>query len=353
MSMDYSSAGVNIEAGNRAVRQIAASAASTFSPQVLTGLGSFGSFFDLSAVIREYRNPVMVQSIDGVGTKIIVAGMTGNYRTIGRDLLSACVNDIVVHGAKPLTFLDYIANDTLDPDIVTEIVAGMAAGCREEGISLVGGETAEMPGTYLPGEHDLVGIVTGVVERDSIINGRDVIPGDVILGAASSGLHTNGYSLARKVLFEIAGLTVSDTLPGTETAVPVGEALLEPHVNYTSAVHALLKAEAPVKSMAHITGGGLVENVPRVLPGNVDACFDIGSWDIPPIFRTIQQLGEIKDLEMYRAFNMGIGLTVTVPAEAAVTVLAAMRTLFSVPVFRIGTVTAGTGRTVLKGLKGA
>ncbi len=353
MSMDYSSAGVNIEAGNRAVRQITALAASTFSPQVLTGLGSFGSFFDLSTVMQEYRHPVMVQSIDGVGTKIIVAGMAGNYRSIGRDLLSACANDIVVHGAKPLTFLDYIANDTLDPDTVTEIVAGMAAGCREEGISLVGGETAEMPGTYLPGEHDLVGIVTGVVEREKIINGREVAPGDVILGAASSGLHTNGFSLARKVLFEIAELTVSETLPGSEPAVTVGDALLEPHVNYTAAVHALLDAGAPVRSMAHITGGGLIENVPRVLPGNVDACFNIGSWDIPHIFRTIQQLGGIEDREMYRAFNMGIGLTVTVPAEAAEAVLAKMRQLFSVPVFRVGTVTEGSGRTVLSGLEGA
>ena len=353
MSVDYTSAGVNIEAGNLAVEKIKDLAASTFTPQVLTGLGSFGAFYDLGEVLRDYKHPVLVQSIDGVGTKIIVAGLAGKYDSIGRDLLSACANDIVVHGAKPLTFLDYIANDTLDPDIVAEIVSGMAAGCREEGISLIGGETAEMPGTYLPGEHDLVGIVTGVVEKDAIINGSDVEPGDVILAAASSGLHTNGFSLARKVLFEIAGLTVADILPGSaEDGNPqtVGSILLEPHINYTSSVHALLKSGITVKNMAHITGGGLIENVPRVMPKTTNAVFNPGSWPVPRIFTVIEEFGNIDQWEMYRAFNMGIGLTVTVPADEKKIALSAMREAFNCPVFEIGLVTEGTGKTILTGI---
>ena len=353
MSVDYTSAGVNIEAGNLAVEKIKDLAASTFTPQVLTGLGSFGAFYDLGEVLRDYRHPVLVQSIDGVGTKIIAAGLAGKYDSIGRDLLSACANDIVVHGAKPLTFLDYIANDTLNPDIVAEIVSGMAAGCREEGISLIGGETAEMPGTYLPGEHDLVGIVTGVVEKDAIINGADVEPGDIILAVASSGLHTNGFSLARKVLFEIAGLTVSDILPGSdEEGEPktVGELLLEPHTNYTSSVHTLLNSGVTVKSMAHITGGGLIENVPRVMPKTTNALFAPESWPVPTVFKAIEKLGGIDRWEMYRAFNMGIGLTVTVPADEKVTALAAMQKAFSRPVFEIGLVTEGTGKTILTGI---
>ena len=353
MSVDYTSAGVNIEAGNLAVEKIKDFAASTFTPQVLTGLGSFGAFYDIGEILRDYKHPVLVQSIDGVGTKIIVAGLAGKYGSIGRDLLSACTNDIVVHGAKPLTFLDYIANDTLDPDIVAEIVSGMAAGCREEGISLIGGETAEMPGTYLPGEHDLVGIVTGVVEKEAIINGADVQPGDVILGAASSGLHTNGFSLARKVLFEIAGLTVTDILPGSdkeENPQSVGDVLLEPHINYTSSVHALLDAGITVKSMAHITGGGLSENVPRVIPETTNAVFESGSWPVPLVFRVIAELGGVEQMEMYRAFNMGIGLTVTVPADERDMALTAMKEAFSTPVFEIGCITEGTGKTVITGL---
>ena len=353
MSVDYTSAGVNIEAGNLAVEKIKDLAASTFTPQVLTGLGSFGAFYDLGEVLHSYKHPVLVQSIDGVGTKIIVAGLAGTYDSIGRDLLSACANDIVVHGAKPLTFLDYIANDTLDPDVVAEIVSGMAAGCREEGISLIGGETAEMPGTYLPGEHDLVGIVTGVVEKDAIINGSDVKPGDIILGAASSGLHTNGFSLARKVLFEMAGLTVSDILPGSaeeESSCTVGEALLEPHINYSTSVHALLKKGITVKSMAHITGGGLIENVPRVIPKTTNAVFNPDSWPVPLIFKVIKELGGIDDQEMYRAFNMGIGLTVTVPADEKKAALAAMKETFNIPVFEIGYIAEGTGKTVLTGI---
>ncbi|MCF7953526.1 MAG: phosphoribosylformylglycinamidine cyclo-ligase, partial [Spirochaetales bacterium] len=196
MSINYKQSGVNIDAGNQAVERITEAAASTFSTHVLTGLGSFGAFFDLAGVMQEYRHPVLVQSIDGVGTKVIAARMANDFSRIGKDLLSACCNDIAVHGAKPLTFLDYIANDTLDPERVGAIIDGLAEGCREHGISLIGGETAEMPDTYLPGEHDLVGIVTGAAEKGRIINGDTIVPGDLIIGVSSSGLHTNGYSLA-------------------------------------------------------------------------------------------------------------------------------------------------------------
>ncbi|PKL13475.1 MAG: phosphoribosylformylglycinamidine cyclo-ligase [Spirochaetae bacterium HGW-Spirochaetae-8] len=347
--VDYASAGVDISAGNLAVEKIKGYAASTFNANVLAGLGSFASFYDLGPILREYRHPVLVQSTDGVGTKIAVVAMAKDFSTIGRDLLSACANDIVVHGAKPLTFLDYIANDRLDPDIVAEIVKGMAAGCREEGICLVGGETAEMPGTYLPGEHDLVGLITGVVERDKIIDGSTVAVGDIILGVASSGLHTNGYSLARKVLFEIGGLSLDTSIPN-EPGTTLRTALCEPHANYTSGVLKLLEQGAPIKSMAHITGGGLLENVPRVLPKEMSACFDPASWPRQGIFTLIQELGLVSEHEMYRTFNMGIGLTIVVAPEAAEETLRLMKTCFSLPVRRIGKVVAGDGATLIRGL---
>lgn len=347
--IDYASAGVDISAGNLAVEKIKGYAASTFTPQVLAGLGSFASFYDLAPILREYRNPVLVQSVDGVGTKIAVVAMANNYSTIGRDLLSACTNDIVVHGAKPLTFLDYIANDRLDPEVVAQIVCGMAQGCREEGICLVGGETAEMPGTYLPGEHDLVGLVTGVIERDAIIDGSSVIAGDVILGVSSTGLHTNGYSLARKVLFEIGGMSMDDKVPGEPTRT-LGEILCCPHANYTSSVLSLLSQGVPIKSMAHITGGGLIENVPRTLPGDVSAIFYPETWQRQPIFKLIQEIGMVVDAEMYRTFNMGIGLTIVVAKEEAHATLKIMEENFRQPVQIIGEIVAGHKTTIIKGV---
>ena len=236
--MDYKAAGVDIEAGNEAVERIKKGVESTFTTNVLTGLGSFGSLYDLKPILGNYENPVLVQSIDGVGTKTIIAGKLGKFNTIGIDLLSACANDILVMGARPLTFLDYIANDKLRPDTIEEIVSGMVQACRDTGVSLVGGETAEMPDTYLPGEHDLVGVVTGVVEKDRIITGETIQLGDVVLGLPSSGLHTNGYSLARKLFFEIGGYDVNDTIPELEKSV--GLTLLEPHINYTNHVFGVL-----------------------------------------------------------------------------------------------------------------
>ena len=306
--MDYKSAGVDIDAGNEAVERIKKGVRSTFTTNVLTGLGSFGSLYDLKSILDDYENPVLVQSIDGVGTKAIIARKLGKFNTIGVDLLSACANDILVMGARPLTFLDYIANDKLMPDTIEEIVAGMVQACRDTGVSLVGGEMAEMPDTYLPGEHDLVGVITGVVEKDKIITGETIQPGDVVLGLPSSGLHTNGYSLARKLFFEIGGYDVNDTIPELEKSV--GLTLLEPHINYTNHVFGVLDKEIGVKGIAHITGGGLVENIPRILPDGCYVEIHKESWPGVPIFNVMQSIGNVDENEMYRAFNMGIGMII-------------------------------------------
>ena len=311
--MDYKSAGVDIDAGNEAVERIKKGVQSTFTTNVLTGLGSFGSLYDLKSILDDYENPVLVQSIDGVGTKAIIARKLGKFNTIGIDLLSACANDILVMGARPLTFLDYIANDKLRPDTIEEIVSGMVKACRDTGVSLVGGETAEMPDTYLPGEHDLVGVITGVVEKDKIITGEAIQPGDVVLGLLSSGLHTNGYSLARKLFFEIGGYDVNDTIPELEKSV--GLTLLEPHINYTNHVFGVLDKEIGLKGIAHITGGGLVENIPRILPDG--CCVEIhkGSWPGVPIFNVMQSIGSVDENDMYRTFNMGIGMIIIVAPD--------------------------------------
>ena len=306
--MDYKSAGVDINAGNKAVENIKKGVQSTFTTNVLTGLGGFGSLYDLKSIIDDYENPVLVQSIDGVGTKAIIARKLGKFNTIGVDLLSACANDILAMGARPLTFLDYIANDKLRPDIIEEMVNGMVDACLDTGVSLVGGETAEMPDTYLSGEHDLVGVITGVVEKNKIITGQAIHPNDVVLGLQSSGLHTNGYSLARKLFFEIGGYDVNDTIPELEKSV--GLTLLEPHINYTNNIFSLLDKDIEVKGIAHITGGGLIENIPRILPDG--CCVEIhkGSWPAVPIFNVMQSIGNVDENEMYHAFNMGIGMII-------------------------------------------
>ena len=308
--IDYKSAGVNIDAGNEAVGRIKKGVQSTFTTNVLTGLGSFSSLYDLKPILDDYENPVLVQSIDGVGTKTIIARKLGKFNTIGVDLLSACANDILVMGARPLTFLDYIANDKLKPETIEEIVSGMVRACLETGVSLVGGETAEMPDTYLPGEHDLVGVITGVVEKDKIITGEAIQPSDMVLGLPSSGLHTNGYSLARKLLFEIGGYSVNDMIPELEKSV--GLTLLEPHINYTNIVFSVLDKEINVKGIAHITGGGLIENIPRILPDGCSVEIHKESWPSLPIFDLMQSIGSVDEDEMYRTFNMGIGMVIIV-----------------------------------------
>ena len=335
--IDYKSAGVNIDAGNEAVNRIKDGVKSTFTSNVLTGIGSFGSLYDLKPILENYDNPVMVQSIDGVGTKTIIARKLGKFDTIGIDLLSAAANDILVMGARPLTFLDYIANDKLNPEIVEEIVSGMVKACKETNVSLVGGETAEMPDTYLPGEHDLVGIITGVVEKEKIITGENIKPGDVVLALPSSGLHTNGYSFARKLFFEIGGYDVNDTIPELEKSV--GLTLLEPHINYTNHVFAALDAEINIKGIAHITGGGLIENIPRILPDGCGVEIKKDSWPNIPIFDVMQSIGNVNEDEMYRVFNMGIGMTFIVNPDDIGAVTDALKDLTEV--YEVGFVVSG------------
>jgi len=310
---DYKSSGVDIDAGNEAVRRIGPLVQSTFGPEVLTGLGSFGSMVDLTDIIQGYRQPVLLQSIDGVGTKVSVARMAGSYYNLGVDVVSATANDILVHGARPISFLDYIANEKLDPVIVEEIVSGMVQNCRENGIALVGGETAEMPSTYLPGEHDIVGCVTGLVEKDKIINGSGIREGDLVLGIPSSGLHTNGFSLARKIFFQVAQLDTGTRLD--DLGETVGEALLRPHINYRKPIEACLQGGVDIKGLAHITGGGFLENIPRILPQGCSVRVQKGSWPEVAVFSVLARLGEVEEKEMFRTFNMGIGMVVILPGS--------------------------------------
>ena len=342
--IDYKSAGVNIDAGNEAVNRIKDGVKSTFTSNVLTGLGSFGSLYDLKPILDNYDNPVMVQSIDGVGTKTIIARKLGKFDTIGIDLLSAAANDILVMGARPLTFLDYIANDKLNPKTIEEIVSGMVKACKNTGVSLVGGETAEMPDTYLPGEHDLVGVITGVVEKEKIITGENIKPGDALLGLPSNGLHTNGYSFARKLFFEIGEYDVNDTIPELEKSI--GLTLLEPHINYTNHVFATLDAGIDVKGIAHITGGGLVENIPRILPDGCGVEIQKGSWPNIPVFNVMQSIGDVDENEMYRAFNMGIGMTFIVSPDDIGAVTDALKDLTDV--YEIGSVVNAENEVILK-----
>ena len=337
--MNYKSAGVDIEAGNEAVRRIKRQVEKTFSPQVLTGIGSFGAMYDLKPLMDHYKHPVMVQSIDGVGTKMIVARMMQKFDTIGIDLVSATTNDIIVLGAKPLTLLDYIATDHLKPENIEEIVKGMAQACLENGISLVGGETAEMPDTYLKEEHDLVGVITGVVEKEEAILGTKITPGDVVMAFPSSGLHTNGYSLARKLLFDRGGYSVDSKI--AELGQTVGEALLAPHINYTKPVLHMLDHRISIKGMAHISGGGVLENIPRVLPAHCGVEIQKTKCPIPPIFNVLKDLGQLDDAELYKTFNMGIGLVMVVSPDVVFEMHATLKEFPNFPLYEIGRVVSG------------
>jgi phosphoribosylformylglycinamidine cyclo-ligase len=300
---DYAASGVSIDAGNRAVELMKDAVKSTYGPEVLAGIGSFGGLFDASA-LKEMRDPVLVASTDGVGTKVKLAAQAGSYRSIGHDIVNHCIDDILVQGARPLFFLDYFATSKLDPQVVAEVVTGAAEACREAGMALIGGETAEMPGVYLAGEFDLAGTIVGVLEREDMLPRPGVQPGDVLLGIRSSGPHTNGYSLIRKIFANVPLKTIFPEL-GTSLAA----ALLAPHRSYYPVLYPLLPA---IKAMAHLTGGGFIENIPRVLPENVDAVVHCSSWPVPPLFALIQQRGEIAPEEMYRVFNMGIGMVAIV-----------------------------------------
>jgi phosphoribosylformylglycinamidine cyclo-ligase len=301
--MDYKAAGVDIDAGNETVRRIRGLARSTFTAGVLSDIGAFGGLFRLES--GRLREPVLVSSIDGVGTKLKVAFMAGRHDTVGVDLVNHCVNDILVQGAAPLFFLDYFATGRLSPDVAEQVVGGMAAACRENGCALLGGETAEMPEMYRDGEYDLAGCIVGVVDRARLIDGRGIAAGDVLVGVPSSGLHTNGFSLARKIVFERCGLGV-DSYIG-ELAATVGDALLVPHRSYLAMVGPILESGS-IKGMAHITGGGITDNLPRVLPHGTAAVLDAASWEVPALFRWLQARGEVPADDMLRTFNMGIGL---------------------------------------------
>ena len=302
--VDYRQSGVDIDAGNDAVRRIKALARSTYTSGVLAGVGSFGGLFALDG---RPADAVLVASADGVGTKLKVAFMAGVHDTIGVDLVNHCVNDILVQGAQPLFFLDYLATGRLAPEIAEQIVSGMARACRENGCALLGGETAEMPGFYAEGEYDVAGFIVGLVSRARMVDGHGIEAGDRLIGLPSSGLHTNGYSLARQVVFERLGLGIDDHVPALGETV--GEALLRPHRSYLSLIAPLLD-DGRIKGMAHITGGGITENLPRVLPDGRGFAIDRQSWTIPPIFTWLQSAGQVPEPEMFRAFNMGVGLAI-------------------------------------------
>src|SRR2546428_7223847 len=301
----YTDAGVDIDAATRATDKIKELARQTFNQRTLSEIGSFGGMFD--GAFPNLQHPVLVASADGVGTKLKIAFLTGVHNTIGRDLVNHCVNDILVQGARPLFFLDYIATGKLLPEVVAGIVEGMANGCRENGCVLLGGETAEMPDFYSAGEYDVAGFIVGVADREKIIDGKGIVTGDLVLALPSLGLHTNGYSLARKLFFQVAGYDENTYLE--ELGTTVGEALLQAHVSYLKPLEGLLDSGV-IKGLAHITGGGLIDNIPRILPEDTAVEIRKGSWPVLPIFKLIQRMGNVPEPEMYRTFNMGVGMVV-------------------------------------------
>jgi len=308
--MRYADAGVDISVAEQAKRRIAAMAGKTFRRGVLAPIGGFGSLFQLDR--ERWRDPVLVASCDGVGTKLKVAFSTGIHSTVGADIVNHCVDDILTQGAEPIFFLDYIAMGKLDPRVIEQVIEGMSRAAKQAGCSLIGGETAEMPDVYKPGEYDLAGFMVGAVERKKLLDPRRVRPGDVLLGLASSGLHTNGYSLARKLLFGVAKLGSDSYVP--EIGNKIGAELLKPHRCYWPLLKNVL-ARQWVASMAHITGGGITGNLPRALPPNVRAIVELGSWPVPPIFRFLARLGRIERDELLRTFNLGVGMILVVPAR--------------------------------------
>jgi len=303
--ISYSDAGVDIDAATRATERIKELAKQTFNERTLSEIGSFGGMFD--GAFPDLRQPVLVASADGVGTKLKIAFMAGIHNTIGRDLVNHCVNDILVQGARPLFFLDYIATGKLSPDVVGSVIEGIAVACRANACVLLGGETAEMPGFYLPGEYDVAGFIVGIVDREKVIDGQEIKAGDILLALPSVGLHTNGYSLARKLFFDVAGLEVGAYVE--ELGSTVGKALLQPHVSYLGSLAGLLDLGI-IKGLAHITGGGLRDNIPRILPAGVAVRIRKGSWPVLPIFNLMQEIGNVSEAEMYRTFNMGVGMVI-------------------------------------------
>jgi len=333
--MDYKASGVDISAGNETVNRIKGLAKRTFTPGVLSAIGSFGGLFRLGTA---YRDPVLVSSADGVGTKLKVAFMTGRHHTVGQCLVNHCVNDILVQGAEPLFFLDYLATGRLSPEVAAQVVEGVSTGCLENGCALIGGETAEMPGFYAEGEYDIAGFIVGVVERDRLVTGTTLRPGDTLLGLRSTGLHTNGYSLARAIVFEHLGLT-HDTAVG-ELGCTIGEELLRVHRSYLPILRPLLEAGL-VKGLAHITGGGITDNLPRILPPGTAALVDKSAWTPNAVFRYLQRVGGVPEDDMYRTFNMGIGMVVACAADEESLVTVMLQAAGETRVHRIGRIIAG------------
>ncbi|MDX2269643.1 MAG: phosphoribosylformylglycinamidine cyclo-ligase [Bryobacter sp.] len=308
MPITYSQAGVSIEEGDKTVRSIKDAAKRTFSRNVLTGIGSFGAAFEL----KGYKKPVLISSADGVGTKLKVAFLTGQHNTVGECLVNHCVNDIMVQGADPLFFLDYFAMGKLDSHVAAQVITGIARGCERNGCALIGGETAEMPGLYAEGEYDVAGFIVGAAEKANLVTGAKIKAGDALLALPSNGLHTNGYSLARKLLFEVGELRPDAFLPDLRETV--GEALLRVHLSYAKALRTLREAKL-LKGAAHITGGGITDNTPRMLPPGVDAVVDTKTWEVPRLFTLLRELGKVPLADWRRTFNLGVGMIVAVPGR--------------------------------------
>jgi phosphoribosylformylglycinamidine cyclo-ligase len=309
-SISYKDAGVNIDEADRAVGEIRRMARATFTQGVLTDIGSFGGCFALPKM----RRPVLVSSVDGVGTKLKIAFASGRHDTIGEDLVNHCVNDIAVQGAKPLFFLDYLAVGKLDATVAAQVISGIARGCAANGCALIGGETAEMPGMYQDGEYDIAGTIVGAVEKSEILTGAKVRAGDILLGLPSTGLHTNGYSLARKLLFDVAKLKLDSVLP--ESRAVLGDELLKVHRSYLNAI-GMLRGKDSIAAAAHITGGGVTDNLPRVLPKGLAAAIETGSWTVPPLFEMLRAIGKVPDADWRRTFNLGVGMILVIPQRKA------------------------------------
>lgn len=343
----YALAGVDIDLGNRVKADLPKLLASTHRAEVLGKVGGFGGLFALNT--KKYKKPVLVSSVDGVGTKLKIAFSMKRHDTIGQDLVNHCVNDIAVLGAEPLFFLDYIGTGKLEPDVFKDIIAGFAQACSENNCALIGGETAQMPGFYQPGEYDVSGTIVGVIERDRMIDGTSIRPGDAVIGVSSNGLHTNGYSLARKILFDKLKLKPSSRVPGL--GCTLGEELLKVHVSYGPLVQKLMRKfnagrrrTRVIKGIAHITGGGFVDNIPRILPKTCDVLIHKGSWDMLPIFQLLKERGGVPEPELYQVFNMGVGMVFIVPAVQADPVLNFIKSQ-KLAAWVVGEVTRGTGKS--------
>ncbi|HYR90769.1 MAG TPA: phosphoribosylformylglycinamidine cyclo-ligase [Terriglobia bacterium] len=339
MGITYKDSGVDIDASNAAKKRIRDLARNTFTPGVISDIGAFGGMF--ACDFGGMKSPVLVSSTDGVGTKLKVAVMMNRHNTVGADLVNHCVNDILVQGARPLFFMDYVATGRLDADVIVSVVEGVARGCKEAGCALIGGETAEMPGFYADGEYDVAGFIVGIVDRSRILDGKSIRHGDLLVGLPSVGLHTNGYSLARKLFFEVAKLTPTSRVDGLEGTV--GEELLKPHVNYEPVVREAL-ARNLIEGLAHITGGGITENLNRILPDNCQAEVQLGSWPVLPLCQVMARLGRIERDEMLRSTNMGIGMVIVVRPSNLEALMAALST----PCYQIGQIIPGEPRVTYR-----